>query len=472
LMEQIMSFVESRIVQAAITRLVTSLNPAGAFIQAIIAIYNTVMFFVERLRQIGQVAAAFIDSISAIAAGSIGAAANRVEQTMAGLLTLVISFLARLVGLGRVSDAVKSIVDRIRAPIDRALDRVVDWIVGTARRLGKLVVRGAQTVATGVAGLVLRFTQPKGFNAGGEAHQTWVTEQGEPQVASAAMGLAVRIAGWRRRLAGLPAAIQATVRGDLGVAEQTMTALRTAAAAALRARVAGNAPAVTAAQTTVDQQQALLIPVLSRLFVAFGDTTAPFSAEEARLFAQLEAYDRVVVPLKAARLVTGSPASVSSAFRSQWNRGGSGFPIARGFATHMERVLAAARNVGTGRFPYLSGVEVSLPHSRIDYTTKDRASATSVPFDVATEVKHWGALRDRTTSTGRTLTIAQQVQNRMATLDNQITGSLQGPYDLVVLELRGRANMPSELTSALARATARYDRLAQSKGKRFISRDI
>src|SRR5207244_3841171 len=109
-MEQIMTFVRERIVQAAITRLVTSLNPAGAFIQAIIAIYNTIMFVVERLRQIAQVVAAFIDSISEIAAGAIGSAANKVEQTMGGLLTLVISFLARLVGLGRVSDAVISIV--------------------------------------------------------------------------------------------------------------------------------------------------------------------------------------------------------------------------------------------------------------------------------------------------------------------------------------------------------------------------
>ena len=139
-MEQVMTFVRDRIVQAAITRLVTSLNPAGAFIQAIIAIYNTIMFFVERLRQIAQVAAAFIDSISAIANGVITAAANRVEQTMAGLLTLVISFLARLVGLGRVSDAVVNIVNRIRAPIDRALDRVVEWIINMAQRAGRAIM--------------------------------------------------------------------------------------------------------------------------------------------------------------------------------------------------------------------------------------------------------------------------------------------------------------------------------------------
>jgi hypothetical protein len=134
-MEQVMTFVRNQVVQAAITRLLTSLNPAGAFIQAIIATYNTVMFFVERLRQIAQVAMAFLDSMAAIASGNIGTAASRVETTMAGLLTLVISFLARIAGLGRVSDAVKNIVDRIRAPIDKALDRVADWLVTMARSL-------------------------------------------------------------------------------------------------------------------------------------------------------------------------------------------------------------------------------------------------------------------------------------------------------------------------------------------------
>ncbi|WP_276132338.1 eCIS core domain-containing protein [Polluticoccus soli] len=140
-MQGIMEFVSTRIVQAAITRLLTSLNPAGAFIQAIIAIYNTIMFFIERLRQITQVAVAFMNSIMAIASGNLAAAANRVEQTMAGMLTLVISFLARLVGLGRVSDAITNVINRIRQPIDRALDRVIDWIISTARRLGRFVVQ-------------------------------------------------------------------------------------------------------------------------------------------------------------------------------------------------------------------------------------------------------------------------------------------------------------------------------------------
>ncbi len=145
-MEGIMSFVTERIVQAAVTKLLSMLSPAGAFIQAIIAIYNTVMFFIERLKQIIQVAMAFIDSISAIARGVIAAAANRVEQTLAGLLTLVISFLARLVGLGKVSDAVVKIINKLRAPIDKAIDKVIDWIVTMGKKFVGAVKKGVSAV--------------------------------------------------------------------------------------------------------------------------------------------------------------------------------------------------------------------------------------------------------------------------------------------------------------------------------------
>src|SRR5262249_6225460 len=42
----------TKIVTAAITKLATMFNPAGAIIQAIISIYNTIAFFVERIAQI------------------------------------------------------------------------------------------------------------------------------------------------------------------------------------------------------------------------------------------------------------------------------------------------------------------------------------------------------------------------------------------------------------------------------------
>ncbi len=181
--DAVMDFVKSKVVEAAVTKLLSMLSPAGAFIQAIIAIYNTIMFFVERIRQIAQVAASFIDGIAAIAAGNIAPAADRVEATMAGLLTLVISFLARIAGLGKVSDAIKGLIEKIRAPIDKALDKVVEWIVATAKKLGKMAKEG-------VAALFEWWKEKLGFtNDGGESHTLQFIGSGP----SAAFGIATSL---------------------------------------------------------------------------------------------------------------------------------------------------------------------------------------------------------------------------------------------------------------------------------------
>jgi hypothetical protein len=192
--EQVMEFVRARVVQAAVTRLLSLLTPAGAFIQAIIAAYNTVMFFVERLRQIAQVAASFIDSLATIAAGTIAPAANRVERTMVGLLTLVISFLARIAGLGRVSDAVVGIINRVRLPIDRALDRVVAWIVAQARRAGRLVASGASSIRDRI---VSWWRARRSFSGvDGSAHSLYFAGEGAGARLTVATGTPMPVAAW------------------------------------------------------------------------------------------------------------------------------------------------------------------------------------------------------------------------------------------------------------------------------------
>lgn len=471
-MDAIMDYVKWKVVEEAVKKLVSFLSPVGAFIQAIIAIYNTIMFFIERLKQIARVAMSFIDSIAAIAAGSIASAANRVEQTMAGLLTLVISFLARFAGLGNVSKAVIDLINKIRTPIDKALDRVVTWIVTMAKKVGKLLVKGGQAVVANAKALALRLTRRRSFAAAGESHAMWITEQGDPQVESRAMPLGTRIGTWRRRLKTLPATDQPKATAGINTAAGLNDTLRREAQNALKARTAGNAVAIDAAQQKIDTAQASLQPVLVTLFTIFGDTkTAQGAQAEAEYFALMEAYDRTVVPLQRQGLVTGTPASVSQTFRSLWNA--NRFPQARGFATHMERVLAVAKNVGTGRYPYLTGVEVRISGARVDYTTRDRDVQQQVDLDVATEVKHWGAMRDRTTSGGTVLTVAQQVQRRMATLDNQIQSSLRNAtYSVVVLEVRGIQNSPRELRDALASALLTYRNLANTLKKKFVYRRI
>jgi hypothetical protein len=137
----IIDMVVNLVVTRAVPRLIAMFIPGAGFITAIMSIYGTVTTFIAQLSRIAQVITSFLDSMMAIAGGNITAAAARVESTLAGLLTLAINFLAGFAGLGRVVDRVRAVIERIRAPIDRALDRVVAWIVGMARRLGRFVAQ-------------------------------------------------------------------------------------------------------------------------------------------------------------------------------------------------------------------------------------------------------------------------------------------------------------------------------------------
>ncbi len=140
---EITSWVVTKVVTKAITKLVSSLNPAGAVIQAILFIYDTVTFLIDKIAQIAQVGMAVLDSMAAIANGAIGGAVKKVEQTLAGMLTLAIGFLANFLGLGKVSKKIVSIVKKVQKKVDQAIDKVIGWIVGKAKAfLKKLLTAG------------------------------------------------------------------------------------------------------------------------------------------------------------------------------------------------------------------------------------------------------------------------------------------------------------------------------------------
>ncbi|NEQ98562.1 MAG: DUF4157 domain-containing protein [Cyanothece sp. SIO2G6] len=131
----IKNWVMNSVVGAAITKLVTMFNPAGALIQAAMSIYNAIMFFVERAQQIAALANSVFSSISKIAAGNVGAAIGFIEQSMARTLPVIISFLARQVGLGDVAGAIKGIIGKVRGVIQGAIGKVVNFIVSRAKSL-------------------------------------------------------------------------------------------------------------------------------------------------------------------------------------------------------------------------------------------------------------------------------------------------------------------------------------------------
>jgi len=74
-----------------------------------------------------------LDSVMAIASGDIGGAATAVEQSLAKAVPMVITFLADLLGLGGISHKVQEIIGKVKAPIQKG----IDWLVQKAVALGK-----------------------------------------------------------------------------------------------------------------------------------------------------------------------------------------------------------------------------------------------------------------------------------------------------------------------------------------------
>jgi len=142
--QEISQFVIVKVVQKAIAKLVLMLNPAGAVIEAIISIYTTITFLIEKIKQIARVGAAIIDSISAIANGVLGAAIKKVEKTLAGMLTLAINFLAKYAGLDKIANVILKIVRKLQSKVDEGIDFVIGWIIEKAKAFLK---RAAQTGA-------------------------------------------------------------------------------------------------------------------------------------------------------------------------------------------------------------------------------------------------------------------------------------------------------------------------------------
>lgn len=137
--DAIMSWVIDTIIKQATIKLLSFFNPAGAFIQAVLAIYNTVMFIIESASQIFAFVEAVINSVSSIAQGAIGTAANWIEQSLARMIPLVIGFLARLIGLGGISKKIKEFITKVQTKVDQAIDKVLAKIAATVKKLfGKL----------------------------------------------------------------------------------------------------------------------------------------------------------------------------------------------------------------------------------------------------------------------------------------------------------------------------------------------
>ena len=147
--QAVTEWVVTKIVMVGLSKLATLWNPVGWAVEAVLAIYYTIMFFIERMEQILDFVEAVIQSINNIATGKLQQAADYVENAMARTIPVIIGFCTSLIGLGGVSSKIRGVIQKVQDKIHKAIDKMIDWIVEKAKGLFKKAVeKGKAAVGT------------------------------------------------------------------------------------------------------------------------------------------------------------------------------------------------------------------------------------------------------------------------------------------------------------------------------------
>ncbi len=89
------------------------------------AIYEIIVFFVNRASQVIDLVQAVMQAVKAISQGAVGGAAKLVENALVKALPVVIGFLASLLGINGLAKKVQDIIKRVRSKIDSAIEKLL-----------------------------------------------------------------------------------------------------------------------------------------------------------------------------------------------------------------------------------------------------------------------------------------------------------------------------------------------------------
>ncbi|MFF2958092.1 hypothetical protein ACFVT1_04020 [Streptomyces sp. NPDC057963] len=135
ILQKLTSYLIPTVVIAGITWIISLLNPASAFVRAVKGIIDIVTFIVNQGAQIVEFVNAVLDAVIAIANGGSAGVPKMVEAALAASVPLLIGFLASLLGIGNLAGKVKSVFHAVAKPVNRAIDKIVNFIIKKGRAI-------------------------------------------------------------------------------------------------------------------------------------------------------------------------------------------------------------------------------------------------------------------------------------------------------------------------------------------------
>lgn len=166
------AFFQKRIVEEAIKMILMMLNPIGGLIKVCMMVYDFLMMLVRFKDRIIELLDTILSAVVNIANGAIDGAAKAIEAAFAKSIPVIIGFLAGLLRLNNIASAVRGIITRIQARVEKVLDfglkKAAAFVakgLALVKRGGTVVVEKGKAAAATVAGWLgfrQRFTTASG----------------------------------------------------------------------------------------------------------------------------------------------------------------------------------------------------------------------------------------------------------------------------------------------------------------------
>lgn len=160
------------IVTQAVLRLATMFNPVGALLNAIMTVWNVYTFLRDEIQRIWGIVTTVVNTIASIAAGDTQPSKDGIEQALAGLIPVAISFLANLLGISGITERVREIIEGIQDTVHGAIRSLIQRVKGMFSGGDEEEQADAASYAD------LSFSAPTGEGGATEDHRIYAEDQG------------------------------------------------------------------------------------------------------------------------------------------------------------------------------------------------------------------------------------------------------------------------------------------------------
>ena len=123
--DAIQDWLITTLIKKAVAKIVLMFNPVGAIVQAIMMIYEVVMFVIDRAKQLLAFIESVVDSIALLASGNTSTAAKKIEEALGRLVPVLIGLLANIIGLGGIGAKIKETINKVQNLVWVAIRKLI-----------------------------------------------------------------------------------------------------------------------------------------------------------------------------------------------------------------------------------------------------------------------------------------------------------------------------------------------------------